>query len=223
MSKPILTLALLVLGVLTACSVTFDAPHIVAGSGERASETRTVGSFSAIELAGSADVDVSFGETQSVVVETDDNLLELIETVVQGDTLFIRHKPNTSTTTRLGVHVTIVMASLESVTVAGSGNVTIEGLDEDRVTFNLPGSGMITARGTAKTVDATLSGSGNIQCGDLEAENADVHINGSGNVTVYASQSLTAAISGSGNVQYRGNPEDVDESVTGSGNITALP
>lgn len=223
MTKPLFTLAVIALALMTACSITFDAPNIVAGSGRQASETRTVRPFSAIDLSGSADVAVSFGETQSVVVETDDNLLELVETVVQGDTLVIRNKSNTSTATLLGVRVTIVMPALEEVTVSGSGSVAIAGLEGERVSFHLPGSGLITAYGTVKNIEATLNGSGNIQCGDLEAEVAEVHLSGSGNVTVYASEHLTAEIGGSGNVLYRGDPAEVDQSVTGSGNISALP
>ena len=72
--------------ISTGCvSILFNS---VAGSGISKSETRQLEVFSRISLAGSGTVVVTCGESEHFLeVTTDDNILELMETVVVGDTL----------------------------------------------------------------------------------------------------------------------------------------
>jgi hypothetical protein len=206
-----------------ACSLTVNSPKTVKGSGVVASETRHVSGFDAIQLAGSADVTVSFGDSESVVVEAEDNILPLIETYVRGGELVIEWKPMISVSDTEPVRVTVTMKSLKAASLPGSGNITIAGMNGGAVEFDLPGSGNITADGVVDSVNAELSGSGNIVCGDLQAKSATVKLPGSGNVTIFASESLGVTISGSGSVTYRGDPAEFTQSVTGSGTIQAAP
>jgi hypothetical protein len=206
-----------------ACSLSLGSQQVVQGSGVFSRQERDASNFTGIEIAGSADVLVSFGDTETVVVETDDNIQALIKTDVRDGKLVISTRPNTDITTRLGVRVTVTMKSLESASIRGSGTINISDLQADKVEFSLPGSGSILASGTADSVTATIGGSGEILCADLQAQSVDVDISGSGNITVYASESLDATILGSGTVQYRGNPPDVNQSIPGSGTIHAVP
>jgi hypothetical protein len=221
--KKNLYIALLFALMLSACSINFQSPQMVEGSGVRASEGRAVSGFDSIELAGSADVSVSFGDNESVIVEADDNILPLIETNVRGGTLEIHTRPNTNLRTQLGIRVMVTMKSLQSASLPGSGNISIDGLQGQSVDLSMQGSGNITAQGMVERVNITLDGSGNFQCDELQAKSASIEINGSGNVFVYASESLRTSINGSGNVQYRGNPENVEKSVSGSGNVIPIP
>ncbi len=222
--KKILVISLCFLLLLTtACSITINGPTTVRGSGNIKSETRSVSGFTGVQLSSSADVEISFGDTESVSVEADDNLLPYIRTYVRAGTLVIDTQTLTSISTSSQVRVTIVMKSLEQAAVAGSGNITISDLNAQDVAFNLPGSGKITASGTANGVTITLNGSGDIDCGALQAKSANVKIFGSGNITVNVSDSLNATILGSGNIQYRGNPSNVTKSISGSGNINPVP
>jgi hypothetical protein len=206
-----------------ACSLTVNSPKIVTGSGVVASETRHVSGFDAIQLAGSADVTISFGDSESVIVEAEDNILPLIETVVSGGELIIKWKPMTSVADTEPVRVTVTMKSLNAASLPGSGNITIAGMNGGAVDFDLQGSGNITADGSVDSVSAKLGGSGNIVCADLQAKSAAVKLPGSGNITVFASESLDVKISGSGSVTYRGNPAEFTQSLTGSGVIQAAP
>jgi hypothetical protein len=206
-----------------ACSLTVNSPKIVKGSGVVASESRPMSNFDSIRLEGSADVTVSFGDSASVVVEAEDNILPLIETFVRGSELVIRWKPLTTVSEAEPVRVTVTMKSLKAASLPGSGNITIAGMNGGEVELDLPGSGDITADGIVDSVGAKIGGSGNILCGDLQATSATVKLTGSGNVTVFASESVDVTISGSGSVTYRGDPAEVNQSVTGSGTIQAAP
>ena len=222
MNKKILVVLIMLSLATFACSaVTFNInpPQTVRGSGNVVSETRAVSGFSALSLEGSGDVDVTFGNSESAVVEADDNIVPLIETSVQNGRLVISTKNYTNYRTNNPVRIHVTMKALDEIRLSGSGNITVPDLSGDSLRVSLPGSGNITVDGTANTVDATVSGSGNVDCSGLKAKSASAKISGSGNIQVYASSSLDASISGSGTIQYSGNPASVTKSVSGSGNI----
>jgi len=202
----------LMLSVL-ACSTITISPNTVTGSGNVISETRNVSGFDSVMLEGSGNVTVSFGSSESVMVEADDNIVPLIETTVQNGRLVIGTKNNTNITTRNGIHVTVTAKSLKGISLKGSGDIKVTNLTGSNVTVELPGSGNITVTGTADSVNISLADG-------LQARSATITLNGSGNITAYASENLEATLRGSGTIHYSGNPSQVNKSVTGSGTIT---
>jgi hypothetical protein len=156
-------LLFVVLFLTLACGImNFSVPQTVAGSGVVGSQERSLAEFTAVEIAGSADVFVTVGKAQHVVVESDDNILPLIETSVRAGKLVISTKPLTSISPRLPIHVTVTMPSIEAARISGSGNITINDVNNETLTLDLPGSGNINVSGIARQVTASLNGSGNI-------------------------------------------------------------
>ncbi len=213
-----LSLAVLGLAAL-ACSFLSMSPNTVVGNGHVISESRTVPSFTGVELQGSADVKVVPGSTQSVVVEADDNIVPLVETTVRNGTLVIRNRLNTNIMTSNHMRVTVTMNNPSRVVLGGSGNMDVSGVSGPDLTVDLSGSGEILVNGTADHVTITLPGSGNINCEALKAKSAKITILGSGTVTVYVSESLDGTIMGSGTIHYAGNPPQVTKHISGSGTI----
>jgi hypothetical protein len=189
----------------------------VKGSGVKASEERALDPFTSIELTGAPDVHVTVGGEQAVLVEADDNLLELVETRVRGRTLKIETRESYSS--RLGVTITLTTPALESVSVAGSGDVTVEGVDADSFEVSVTGSGDVRASGKSRSVEAAVTGSGDIDLSGLEAVRGYAHVTGSGDIRIHATEELTAKIMGSGDVDYTGSPGKVDSQVVGSGDV----
>jgi len=220
MYKKLLVAFIIMALVQGACSFGTFSPNIVVGSGKLVRETRNASSFSSVVLQGSANVDITFGATESVVVEADDNILPLIETKVQNGQLIISTKSNTSINSTNPVRVSVTMNALKGVTLSGSGNIDVTQMAGDSLTVTLPGSGNISVTGTATTVNISLSGSGNVYCSGLHAKSATVRLNGSGNVEVFANQNLDARILGSGTIHYGGNPAQISKNISGSGSIT---
>jgi hypothetical protein len=212
----------LILIFLAACSQNIQ-PDLIVGSGVGVSEARSVEPFTQIELDGSPNVTISIGEMRSVIVGTDNNLLPLVETEVQDDKLVIGLQENTSYRSDLGIQVTIIVPTLEAVTVSGSGNVLIMDMSGDHLELDVNGSGTITAHGAVESLLATVSGSGKVLSSDLQAAAADATLDGSGDIMVYATDNLKVNLDGSGNVRYRGNPAQLDQSVNGSGSLAAMP
>jgi hypothetical protein len=189
------------------------------GSGVPATQARDVAAFHSLELAGSNNVVIRVGEKQSVVVRADDNLLERATTEVQSGKLVIANTPG-SFTTKSPMSVEVNVPTLDALTLTGSGNIVVDGIDAESLTATVPGSGTLTGSGTVTRLDVTVGGSGAVQFTRLVANDVRAVVSGSGSIFVTATKSLDASVSGSGAILYAGNPQDVTKSVTGTGAIT---
>ena len=213
----------------------------VKGSGVIKTETRNVSGFNRISVAIPGKVEVVQGNTESVSVESDDNIVPLIETVVEDGGLKIRFTEKnmsvSSKTMKLVVNAKTVeglsvagsadlhAARLRSTTlktsIAGSGDIQINNLDADELRVSIAGSGNFAADGRAKNIETKIAGSGDIKIGRLEANAVKVSVSGSGDATVWARESLTVSVAGSGDVKYYGDAK-VSKSVAGSGSVKRL-
>ncbi|HLF33547.1 MAG TPA: head GIN domain-containing protein [Cyclobacteriaceae bacterium] len=105
--------------------------------------------------------------------------------------------------------------------VSGSGRMELEvntgDIDED-----ISGSGSISLRGSANNANLSISGSGKLEATDLSVKSYDISISGSGRSNIAVSEAITARISGSGNVYYKGQPDKVISKVSGSGNVRKM-
>jgi hypothetical protein len=106
------------------------------------------------------------------------------------------------------------------LTLSGSGNIVVNGIQTESLVVTLPGSGTLTGSGTATRLDVTVSGSGTVQFTRLVANDVRAIVSGSGSIFITATESLDASVSGNGAILYVGNPHDVTKSVTGTGAIT---
>ncbi len=198
-----------------------DSNDAVHGSGNAASESRTLSPIRRIVSHGSIDVDVRIGETQSVSVRADDNLLEWVRTSVDDGTLEIRwrsrHGRGASSST--SPRVEVVVRSLERLELNGSGDALVRGLKGDSFAIDVSGSGDARAEGAVDRLTVELSGSGDVELYGLEARTVEVTVSGSGDAEVSARESLRVDISGSGDVDYRGDPKSLERNVSGSGDI----
>jgi hypothetical protein len=185
------------------------------GSGIAAAQTRTVGQFSGLDLAGSSPVTVVVGAPRSVVVHADSNLLGDVTTRVVSGTLVIGTTGSFSAHSPMSVDVSV--PALTALHLSGSGLMSVTGIKAPALTVTLSGSGILTATGTATRLDVTLDGSGQAQLYQLTASDAHAVLSGSGVIQVTATTSLDAAVPGSGVILYAGNPPQVTTSVTGSG------
>lgn len=213
----------------------------VVGSGDPATSERDVEAFDAVRLEGVGDVRVEIGSPASVVVETDDNLLERITTEVEAGVLVIDEEDPGTILPRSGLRIEVVVPALTSVDMAGAGSidvgtvtserfavamggagsVTIADLTADELAVNLSGAGDITIAGSATTQTVSLSGAGDYDGGDLRTEAADITASGVGGVEVWVVESLSVTASGVGSVSYWGSPS-TNISASGVGSIDSL-
>ena len=208
---------------------------------------REVSSFSEISLRISGTVHLEQGNRQSVRMEAKSSTLEEIITEVKGRTLIIRFKNSnifwrSFNPGRVDIYITVPEINVLSVSgsgdivadskiksrildlaVSGSGDISLNYLDTERVKAAVSGSGdiLINKGGGAEELAVAISGSGNVKAENFEAKNVEAKIAGSGNCMVHAANYLKARVSGSGNILYNGNPQ-IDTSVVGSGRVKKL-
>ena len=164
-----------------------------------------------------ADINVTIGESKSVEVTSDDNILPMLVTEVVDGELKIRTKGSFNTS--IGLKVKITTPSLDSVNSSGVGKVNIEGLDSEQLAIVLSGVGSVSAKGRVQNLDVTVSGVGSAQLRELTAESVSVAVTGVGGAEVYASKWVNASTTGVGSIKVFGNPAEKKENKAGVGSI----
>jgi len=226
---------IVVVSTITGCIVVINGKS-VQGSGKIITQEREVAEFSKVHLKGSGRVFLTPGEKQSLEIKTDDNIMPLIETTVNGNKLTISHGNHYLRPTSFEVYITV--KNLEGIAISGSGDVTGEGpfvsdtfyaeisgsgdmdleIETGDLVSKISGSGSIDLTGKADDYTVSISGSGEINAFDVDAKNVSVKISGSGDCRISASESLDARVSGSGDVFYKGRPR-INANISGSGSL----
>lgn len=223
-----------------AASAGWFGSENVKGSGPVRKESRNLPHFTGVALGLPAQVEVRIGNVEGVTVETDDNLMALVETVVENGSLEIRARRNFSLKPRtlkivvqarqidqleVGGAGSIVSEPLRSpklaLEVGGSGSIEVKGAECETISASIGGSGNLKVAGNTRRLAVEIGGSGNVQAGQLKAQDAQVSVAGSGDVTVWSRDALKVSIAGSGDVGYYGDP-NVTLSVAGSGTAKRL-
>lgn len=197
-----------------------DGVTPVDGSGRIVRAARPVRPFTAIRLEGPAAVEFVAGATPRIEVEADDNLQAQIITEIEDGVLRIDTRG--SFRTRQVPVVRVVAPRLDSLRARGSGDVSIRGVDERRLSIVLHGSSDIIVEGRAGEASVALYGSGIIDVTAVRAPRIAVALYGSGDARVRTDEDLSAVVYGSGNIEYAGDPRWLDERVLGTGEIRRL-
>ena len=189
----------------------------IQGSGNIISESRELNNFTSIILLGSIDVNIKTSESNNCVVVADDNLIPFIKTEVVNNKLNISLNESYASEEKLVVNINT--PNYDEVSLSGSGNINILDFKNNNLSLNISGSGNITGNGEVETLVVKINGAGNLMSKEIKSKSATITINGSGDGEVFASDSISAKINGSGNIKYFGNPENVDSIINGSGDI----
>jgi hypothetical protein len=108
---------------------------------------------------------------------------------------------------------------LVSAAVRGSGEFDIDAAGSDKISVDFSSSGHFTLAGTTRELQVQKSGSGELDARHLRADTARIEQSGSGDSTVHARTSVSATVSGSGDVEVHGNPNQRSVNRSGSGDV----
>jgi hypothetical protein len=238
-----------VLGPLAAVTLLGTAacarhPAAPASGSPATSQTRTVGSFSKIELRGTADVEVREGRDAKIVANTGRLPVDTLITRVENDTLIIDTRNEACfgfciDTDDESPHVVVDMPRLDAVAIDGAGDVTVDGAGEhtlielkiegsgdlrysgkaDVLRCSIEGSGDVVLRGESKRLEVRIDGSGDVDARDFPAQGGSVAIDGSGDVTGELHGDVSVAIHGSGDLRYSGDARFTQLDLSGSGEV----
>jgi hypothetical protein len=209
-------------------------------------ETRTVTPFDSIELRAFGDLQVRQGDTESLTLEGDEEILEKISSRVEGTKLILELGQNWLERIMAGInalgrkavkyHISVkdlkslkVVGSSEvhipslkttnlHLVVTGNGEIKLPSLTADTLEVDISGRGEIEVAGQVRSQDIGITGSGDYEAKALTSQTAKVSISGHGDVEVAVSETLDVRIAGYGEVTYTGNPQ-VKQSIAGAGSI----
>ena len=212
--KKLLILVVLLPLFVAGCHHGFGAD--VKGSGKRVTQKRDVAPFTAISTDGAFDIEVVCQKNQGLEIEADDNLLPLIETQVNGNTLRLRPTQNYSAQDPPKIRITV--PNLEAFSANGAGKFQISGLNNEKFTVSLNGAPTLTASGTTKMIGIDTNGAAKVDTHNLRAAHAVVDSKGVSKVDLGVSDQLDVNVSGPSHVTYKGDPV-VNKTVHGPGKV----
>ena len=210
----------------------------VKGNGNVVMETRTVNeSFTKIKASEGLNVYLTQGNTESITVEADENLQELILTEVNDGVLKIHCKEQIgrasskkinvnfksisgiTSTSGSSVHSTNTIASEKLALKSSSGSSMKVNVETNDLTCDSSSGSSLKVSGETVSLTAEASSGSNIKAGDLKAQSSEVSASSGANLTVNTSKALIAKASSGGDVKYYGNPEMLDTDKSSGGSI----
>lgn len=226
--------------LLTLFIITVSCQDLVheRGNGNIVTDEREVEEFDGLNLRGSYQVFLNQGSRTRLVIETDENLLEYIETEVRGGILYIDNLEKISS--KEGTKIYLTFEQLDWLSSAGASTIKTESLltteslevsmpgagildlqlEVQDLKIDLAGAGLVKLEGWAQNQEIKMSGIGNLEGYELRSRTCKVTVSGLGNAQVNVSENLTARINGMGGIKYKGSPVSIDEKVSGLGKIT---
>jgi putative autotransporter adhesin-like protein len=229
--------------VLICAVVNLSSCHRVVGEGPTITQNRSTADFSTVEMAVPGEMYYTPGNQFKIEITAQQNILDIIETVVSNGELRVRVKNSVNIKSNepivvkvtapdvsaLGVNGSGNIKVLEdynpastTISINGSGNMLIANLRTNSVRGKISGSGKIEVlNGNAETEDLSISGSGLIDMAGLMARDSKTSTSGSGTMRVNVQSTLDCRISGSGVVMYKGSPK-VSSSISGSGRVVPI-
>ena len=240
MKKSILVCVVLLSVLLVGCTLPVQNTRIQ-GSGNLVSEERQVSGFSRVSLEGMGDVEIVVGDTESLTIEAEDNIIGRIESYVSGDTLHIGFERFINVVPTSGITYTLTVKDLNGIEVSGYGDVYIAALTTDNLDVEVSGGGWIAVddlnadylhvklsgagdfelSGTVDRQQINLSGAGSYKAQDLKCRIAEIDISGAGSAQLWVTETLNVNLSGVGSLQYYGDAA-VDQNISGIGKVIAL-
>jgi len=174
----------------------------ITGSGKLADWDFDYRDFTKIEAGYAFSIDIVKADSYLVRITIDDNLYEHLDISKQGDTLYLRLKPNynyTNVTRKATIH----LPDLEKMGLSGASQADI-------------GSGFSSSH----AVDFELSGASRVNIDDMKAGNTNFGLSGASK----ASGSIEMAngrfdLSGASSLELEGTANDIDVQASGASHV----
>jgi hypothetical protein len=195
-------LAGILLIAINGCIIEGDVNNtkkVIEGSGPVVSQTLDLKSFHRIENIGVANVDVTLGNPQSVVLEAQQNIIDVLTYEVTNNTLKIGVKDDISIKNTDEIRFDIVINEISDIGLIGVGSFVLSGDYQDELSISLIGVGQVDAY-------------------DLEVGSCTIISSGVGDCKVKVRDELDVTITGVGNIYYKGNPS-INQNLIGVGKL----
>ncbi len=212
----------------------------IPGDGNIVKETREVADFHEVEVQSAIQATVTLGETKSVVLEGDQNLLELITTDVTNGRLVVATKPSTAIRPTKPITVSIVTNKLDNldlqgaarvivtnkvetdnfkVSAVGATNVGVKSLIAKKVFVESQGASTVVLEGKASSAEVVVTGASKADLAAFEVANLQANVSGASSSNVKATQSVAGDVTGASELTVTGSPTGKSVKTSGASRV----
>ncbi|WP_294824954.1 head GIN domain-containing protein [uncultured Flavobacterium sp.] len=213
----------------------------IQGNGENTKEKREVSAgFDQVKVTGNFNVVLVSGQTGTITLEGEENLISQITTDVSEGELAISSGNKLLISSRnKKITVKVPVDDISRITLKGSGCIDVRPTMHADVELTLDGCGQIKAyvaaakvkacvlgngeisiSGKAADFECRVVGSGSVKAYGVESPLVNALVSGSGNVEANSTKAVKGRISGSGNIAFVGEPKETDLKHSGTGKFT---
>lgn len=178
--------------------------------------------FTHIELTGNADVKFKQGDEQSVEVQGNEKAIAEHDIDVKDGILTVKRKDENKTTIP-SIKLVVTAPNLESIEVAGAGDIDMKDETElaGDLTIQISGVGDVELeRLKCQNLSVHISGAGDISAQKIKCKKADVQISGTGDMTAdLKANDINVEISGAGDANLDVKCQNLTVWAGGTGEI----
>lgn len=216
-----------ILSIVIILSSSFPTMAQVRGKGEITKKSYNLESFDALDIGGARTVFLSNSNEYTVVVETHQNLQELVDLQITNGTLKFAFTKKVTNYDELNYYVTAPaykkiaasgasdVSSLETLSgddlklvISGASDVKLD-INYKNIITNVSGASDLTLSGKAVSSVVNSSGASDFHGKKLETTTSVVKASGASYCFVNATTSLNYDLSGASEVKYIGTPETI--------------
>jgi len=231
--KKISLIFLAAAGVLSFMALSSCRFNCKRGSGRLITETRVVNGFSRLDISGGYKVVVKQDSAESVTVTADDNLMKYVKTEVIGDRLKIFSSRSLCTSGQYTVYVTVrnlnYVKMSGATSLASNGKLTVKDIEistsgatkialninADNVETHASGLTEIYLEGQAKSHTLKTSGSSTLNALNFVVNTYSIESSGLSHCKINVLSDLNINSSGASDIEYRGNPANIQNNRSG--------
>ena len=219
--------------MLTITAISFSAAaqkdsnkkERIEGSGNLITKDIPVKSFDDLSSHGVFSLKLSQGDKETVKIEAEDNLIDLITVENEGNSLKISMKKDVSINTKKGMVVYVTFKNLKNMDLSMVGGTSSDeqlkfsdlkfknqsvgsvNLDMALQSLHLENEsvGSLKLKGRAENAVIKSNSVGSVQAGDFVVQKMEIDNNGVGSATVNAEKELKVSDSFLGKVNNKGN------------------
>lgn len=205
---------------------------------------REVSDFNSVSITDYGELYIEQGDAEGLEIEADGHVLGKITSHIYNHRLHIglsswkvrmilpeqprivyhlkvKNLRSLSISGFINAHTQKLTAEELDLRVDGYSCLSVEEIKTEALTVGVSGSSTVSLSGKARQEEINLNGASTLVAKDLHSQVAVLRVSGSSRASIWADKRITAQVSGSGCVEYQGNPR-IMESLSEEGKIVAV-
>jgi len=210
-------------GVVVLIGLLILSGVILIDSGKLQTQQKDLSDFTIINIQSGFQAQISQGDSYSLSITADNNVINRIDVSQTGNTLTIGLQ--LASIFNIGtLKAQITMPDLQEIHLSGGAKANVAGfVMAHDLSVSESGGSTLKIEGQANGLSASCSGGSGLQLSELKVDTATITMRGGSTGTINVSGRLDADLSGGSSLVYVGNPTLGTITTSGLSTITHQP